>query len=559
MNEETLQTTEYYADGGLDYAAYPQLVGNGRRRDHGSEIQAQAVSLDMHKRRRAVVLARDLYKESKVLRWAVDFHCLNTTSFGFRPMSDDQGFNRALLDFYDYFNETADLTGRFQFEELWDVWEHRRVLDGDVLVILLDDGRLQTIQSNWLADDPACPDCVQGLYLDAYGRTTGYHVERQTTRGQIKRYRIPAEHTEFIAYYDYEVDAYRGVTPLMSALAGFQDLDEILVDMYSKIKLESRLGLAIKSRRNELGFQNPSPAAGTPTSGGGEVVGKVDGEGNLHSQDRQRQRLKMDEMINVLRLGANDELSSFMQTSPSTTFQQFFLMAVQADLKPLGIPLTMYQENLSNYYCSRAAYGLYQNFIKDIVYGNQQRYARLFRWRLAVADRKGEFRLPRGMLASHVPFAFMPEIHSVLDEDREARGSQLQIQMGFSTPQQEAAKRGKSYFDNIRETSRAMAFAKEQGVPISCLAAQSDRSQEILNRYNSIAIAVRGGFLTPSPEIEALVRDELHLPPMTPEVSKAWEATGSIRQPITLKPAESAAIADELEIENEEPDHDTTI
>lgn len=487
------------------------------------------------------------------MRWAVDFHCLNTTSFGFRPMSDDQGFNAALQEFYDYFNETCDIAGRYRFEELWDVWEHRRVLDGDVLVVMLDDGRLQTIQSNWIVEDSSDVNCVQGLYLDPYGKTTGYHVERQTTRGQRVCYNIPAKYADFIAYYDYEVDAYRGVSPLLSSLTGYQDLDEILVDMYSKIKLESRLGLAIKSKKSELGYR-PTELAQPATAGGGEVVGTVDANGNVVT-GRRRQQLKMDEMVNILRLGANDELSNFMQTSPSTTFQQFFLMAVQAVLKPLGIPLTIYQENLSNYYCSRAAYGLYQNYIKDIVYGNWQRYTKYFRWRLAVADRNGEFKLPRGMLASQVPFAFMPEIHSVLDEDREAKGDQMQIRMGFSTPQKMAAKRGESYYDNIRDTAKAIAYATEHGVPVDGLTETGgDPSQRMLNRYNAIGIAIRGGFLTASSEIEAMVRDELQLPPMTPEVARAWEATGSVRQPITLKTDESAAIADALDIEERNDD-----
>lgn len=62
-------------------------------------------------------------------------------------------------------------------------------------------------------------------------------------------------------------------------------------------------------------------------------------------------------------------------------------------------------------------------------------------------------------------------------------------------------------------------------------------------------IAIRAGTLTPTAEIEAQTRRELGLPVMPEEVKKAWEATGGIRQPITLKPAESAAVDDALKVD----------
>lgn len=73
-------------------------------------------------------------------------------------------------------------------------------------------------------------------------------------------------------------------------------------------------------------------------------------------------------------------------------------------------------------------------------------------------------------------------------------------------------------------------------------------------KYDAMGVAIRAGLLTATPEIEAQTRAELGLPAMSPEVRKAWEATGGIRQPITLKTAEAAAVSEALDVDGSQPD-----
>lgn len=69
------------------------------------------------------------------------------------------------------------------------------------------------------------------------------------------------------------------------------------------------------------------------------------------------------------------------------------------------------------------------------------------------------------------------------------------------------------------------------------------------DKYNAMGVAIRAGLLTATPEIEEIIRAELGLPGLSPAVKQAWEATGGIRQPITLKtndaPAAPVAPGDE--------------
>jgi len=54
------------------------------------------------------------------------------------------------------------------------------------------------------------------------------------------------------------------------------------------------------------------------------------------------------------------------------------------------------------------------------------------------------------------------------------------------------------------------------------------------SRIDELGVAVRAGAVTPSTEIEQVIRESLELPPMSPEVQAAWKDEGGIKAPITL-------------------------
>jgi phage gp29-like protein len=82
--------------------------------------------------------------------------------------------------------------------------------------------------------------------------------------------------------------------------------------------------------------------------------------------------------------------------------------------------------------------------------------------------------------------------------------------------------------------------------------AVTDETLNLKQKYDAMGVAIRAGLLTATPEIEEQTRRELGLPAMSPEVKKAWEATGGIRQPITLKSAESEAVNEALDVDDKD-------
>lgn len=89
--------------------------------------------------------------------------------------------------------------------------------------------------------------------------------------------------------------------------------------------------------------------------------------------------------------------------------------------------------------------------------------------------------------------------------------------------------------------------------------ADSIDTLNLKQKYDAMGVAIRAGLLTATPEIEAQTRAELGLPKMTPEVQKACEATGGIRQPITLKSAEADAVNDALNVDDDDEENDSGI
>ncbi len=455
--------------------AFSFLNTQGRRRDHGSQIQPQSAQLDETGRDKAHVLGRDLYKDSSLFRWAVDFHCKNTTGFVFQAKSKDKGFNQTLEQYYDYFNRTLDFSGRYSFEELREIWERRAVIDGDVLLVKLNNGQIQSYQSDWIRGNDN--GFVQGVKLDEYGRPLGYQIERTTTNGETIRMFYPARHSILIAYWTGEFDAYRGVSPLAPSFAIFEDLNDVQEFMTAKIKLEASMGIFLKKSKANSPFTFSAPDL--PDEPADEnIEGHVNADSSYTNYQREKKR-QWDFSkpgIKGFELEDGEDITQVGNNSPGSTFKDYFLATLQAGLKPLSIPLTIYQENLSNYYCSRAAYGLYQYQTLNRLKFNRALYAKLFLWRLALDSINGTIDLPQNMLVEEIPFSFIPEEHSVLDMDREMKGHGVGVQFGFVSPQQVCGKFGRDYYQTVDEIAQAQQYAKEKGVTLSCFGKGEDNA-----------------------------------------------------------------------------------
>ena len=134
-------------------------------------------------------------------------------------------------------------------------------------------------------------------------------------------------------------------------------------------------------------------------------------------------------------------------------------------------------------------------------------------------------------------------------EDKEKNANTLKTlyEAGFEADEQEVGERFGWKLKRRAQEGNGLPAA-EPGDPEE--AANAARTLNLKQKYDAMGVAIRAGLLTATPEIEAQTRAELGLPEMTEEVRKAWEATGGIRQPITLKTNESAAVEEALSVDD---------
>lgn len=104
----------------------------------------------------------------------------------------------------------------------------------------------------------------------------------------------------------------------------------------------------------------------------------------------------------------------------------------------------------------------------------------------------------------------------------------------------------------VRKASLPAAEAPAGAAPQTA-EVEDAHTLNLKQKYDAMGVAIRAGLLTATPEIETIVRKELGLPGVSLAVKRAWEATGGIRQPITLKASESAAVEDKLNIDQPKP------
>lgn len=120
---------------------------------------------------------------------------------------------------------------------------------------------------------------------------------------------------------------------------------------------------------------------------------------------------------------------------------------------------------------------------------------------------------------------------------------------GYETESDEV---GKRIGLNLKKRENSIPSENQEGDPGAD--AENTKTLNLKQKYDAMGVAIRAGLLTATPEIEAQTRAELGLPAMTPEVQKAWAATGGIRQPITLKSTEEAAVSEALDVDDKAAD-----
>lgn len=466
---------------------YDFLNPKGRRKKRGSTIKPQYEELDEEKRREAIVTARDLYNNVTEVYWAVNRYVKAVTGFVFQPTTRDRKLAARLTDFYEQFNATADITGRYTYEQLLRLWELREILDGDVLKVRLASGQFETIHGDWIRNCQYDGNWVNGVKVNEYGAPLAYSVLRQTSDGkEIKRI-IDAKNAYLKFHSDGRIDSYRGVSPLISAFAEFQDCKEIKTYTNTKVKLESILALAIKRHfgKYDYGFMAGDYSLG---STGVAITDDVMGEESTGSNsiqsgttladsgnagdielNREFDLGEADEGATIIDLINDESITPVTPQTPSSSFQGFYDMSVKTGYKALDIPGSFADESISNYNSMRCASMQFEDSTEDEVEKNHNEIMNDILFAMNIAWVNGNLELPEGVSPSKKLFKLIHKRRRVIDADREFKSYGIGVTNGFWSFEDTCNMLGKDAYEIIDSNARVLEYAKAKGVSLPCI------------------------------------------------------------------------------------------
>ena len=414
-----------------------------QRRDPGTRIQTSDALLGPDKRRRVIEGARELNRNFSVAAWAIRKHLDYVSTFTFQAASEDAAFNEQLEALMGWWNRpiNCDVSARHSLRRMIRLAEARRVIDGDMFFVKLADGRIQAIEGDRVRDPQSITDpkqqWVHGVQLGPGGRVKRVAVHERTKDGNyVFEREITAGNVIQVAYFD-SFDQVRGVSPLTSAIASFQDSLEVTDYARAKAKITQLFALAITREM-------------------------ADDDAELYGDEY---RVDLGKGPVKLELDPGDKAEFLESRHPSTEFQAFLTLSLQAALKSLDIPWSFYDEAYTNFFGSRAALIQYQQSCKAKREDLKECLDRLTVWKIQQWVAQGLLTLPRGVTnIDQLNWDWIPAGVPYWNPEQEINGDILAIGAKLRTRSEiRREKYGDDWRDVVRKLHEEDEFLAQYG------------------------------------------------------------------------------------------------
>jgi len=425
-----------------------------RRRAPKSTIYSEDDELSAFRRKQLISSARDLQRNFSVAGWAIRKHLDYVASYNFQVKTSDNDFNKKLEALFAWWSLPAncDAAGKHSLSRFVRLAEQSRTIDGDVLVLLLKDGRMQAVESDRISDPsqtntslPGGGAQVNGVRIDASGRATEYAICRRVAGSgttQFDRW-VSSEFAFLLGYFD-RFDQVRGVSRMAAAINAFQDLYEGISYALAKAKVSQLFGLiTYRDAPDSIGIYSQSDA---PTD---EIRYDVNfGAGPFH-----------------LDLDDGDKAEILESKTPSVEFQEFTKIMIASAIKSLDIPFSFYDESFTNYSGARQALLQYEQSVRakrdDLI----ELLDRITSWKIAQWVGAGILELPAEMRVTEVPWEWVPIGMPWIDPQREIAADALAIKAGVRSRQQICKERGLDFFDIADQLGNEKEYLEARGLP----------------------------------------------------------------------------------------------
>lgn len=440
---------------------YDALENGGKRKQTGSAVYREDYYTKGNKHDRLQENAADLTRNLSLASWMVRRHLDYVSQFNFKAVTGSKELDDQIETLMDEASGRMqfDLAGKFGREKMFRLAEARRVLDGDTCLIKMQDGRMQGLQADLLANPPDTTQdsqWINGVQVSRYGRPQRFGVyARNGYTGTNFVREIQAKNVIHYGFFDrYAQDQVRGVSPLVAGLNPLRDVYENFTYALLKAKVSQLFALAFYRDAEEA----PLAIDDIP-DGSGRADEDFD-----HVQAPRGFQAFVKSDTRYVDMDAGEKVEVIESKTPSSEFQNFTQLVIQVAIKCLDIPYSFYDESHTNFFGSRAAWLHYERSCKDKRDDQIEMRTDYTRWKLAQWFVSGELTLPAGMLPSQVKFEWIPRGMPWWDPSKEINGAVQSIQNGLDTPQRICRATGTDFYDNIDAIAQATEYALGAGV-----------------------------------------------------------------------------------------------
>lgn len=431
--------------------------GKGRRRQANINLKHEDKVLKPFDRDLLISNARLLRRNASIVRWGIDKHLDYIATHSFRCGSDNPAVNQDVENLWAWYCRplNCDVSGRHSFQRLMRLAESHALVEGDVFISKLSDGRLQIIEGDrvrtpsdlgtFTKKDINVDDFYHGVKATPSGKPLIYSICERTDNGSgSAAFRLsslmPAQYIYQHGYFD-RYEQIRGISPLASAINTFCDVYEATEYALSKMKLAQLFG--IKLTRQSTGVTNDPPTDYGFDFGKGPVSADLD---------------------------PGDDLEFIESQSPSIEFQSFLHEGIAMGLKSIDIPYSFYDEAHSNYSGSRQALLQYEQSADRKREQLKLLMNSITAWRLGLFIADGTLKLPDGMTIQDLKWDYIPQGLPWIDPLKEANSNVVLLNARVKSRKEICAERGRDIKDVIDEIAAEEAYIKSKGLTIDPLA-----------------------------------------------------------------------------------------
>ncbi|TWT51833.1 Phage portal protein, lambda family [Thalassoglobus neptunius] len=471
-------------------AEYDAVKASPKRKRNSGRVRSEDSVLTGAKRTYASSGTQDLYRNLSIVANAVRMHLNYNTQFSLKSDSGDDVFDEEFEAVVEEWSqpENFEASCRFSRQKYTRLLECLAVIDGDCGSLRLQSGMIQAVESDLIRNpDSSSDEWVNGVKADRYNKPQAYSISDRGRGGQgyqpAREY--PAEFFHLHAYL-HRFDQLRGVSPLLSASNDFQDVYEGKTLSMAKMKAEQLIALVFhRDALDGPGQLDASSAVEDPDS---EV------EGDEEEVNRAGYQVDFGSGPVLIDADPGDDVKFIQGDNPGSNSREFILLVIMIALRSLDIPFSFFDESYTNFFGQKTAWMHYERACSD----KRATVAQFLNWwlkfRIQVAVSRRQLVIPRSVLSKGYSlqrpwFKFIPVGMPWWKPSEEVSSSSEAIGNGFTSPQLVCRSIGTDFKRNVRDTAKAIEYAKSRGLRLEYGSGKSGNIDKLISDSISTQVA----------------------------------------------------------------------